>query len=578
MSTVQLRVRHVPRHRRPGLPTAAPAGRSGLLRASAVMAAGSIVSRVLGFVRNFLFGLILAGSMSAAANAFSAANTLPNTIWVLVGGGTLNAILVPAIVRAIRRPDRGSDYISRLMTLVATAAGGVTVLCMIAIPALLTLTSGLLPPATFALAVQLGLWMMPQLFLSALYVMCGQLLNAHNSFGPFQWAPVLNNLVGILGALAFLGVWGSVGEPDAWTMPMVVAMAAITVGGSAAQVLFLFVFVRMLGLDLKPTWGFRGLGLGKLGRIGLWTLAMLALGQLGVWLSRWATGGAVHMTEIYRDQPERAAQYPALLTMEWAYLAFMLPQGIIAVSLVTAVFPQISRSAATGEHSTVMTRYAETNRLLAAPMVLSTAVLCALAGPVMWVIGGGTGRTAAEANGSVLVAYMLGLIPFSALYLVKRVFYAYEDARTPFMVQIPITLASLVSFPIILEFVDPRWATAVAAGMTSVGNLLGWMMGLWLLRRHALARGASLPSAGTTVVVFAKLLAVGGVTWVVGALLAAALGDAMWHSRLLTVLLGAAVAAVMTAVFLGLGWLVRLEEVQALAQPGQRLAQRLLRR
>lgn len=63
-----------------------------LLQASVLMASGSMVSRLLGFVRNFLFGAILGGSMSSAANAFSAANTLPNTIWLLVGGGTLNAI------------------------------------------------------------------------------------------------------------------------------------------------------------------------------------------------------------------------------------------------------------------------------------------------------------------------------------------------------------------------------------------------------------------------------------------------------------------------------------------------------
>src|SRR5699024_7686610 len=80
--TTARRVHHVPRHRRRG----APASRSTLLKASMVMAVGSMISRLLGFVRNFLFGAILGGSMSSAANAFSAANTLPNTIWLLVGG------------------------------------------------------------------------------------------------------------------------------------------------------------------------------------------------------------------------------------------------------------------------------------------------------------------------------------------------------------------------------------------------------------------------------------------------------------------------------------------------------------
>src|SRR5690625_6730260 len=133
---------------------------------------------------------------------------------------------------------------------------------MLAVPALLVLTSGVLPPATNALAFQRVVCMMPQIFFSALYVMCGQLLNAHESFGPYQWAPVINNLVAIIGAGIFLGVWGTVGSPADWTMTMVVAMAAINVGGSAFQVLFLFWYVKKLVLSLRHRWGVRGAWLG----------------------------------------------------------------------------------------------------------------------------------------------------------------------------------------------------------------------------------------------------------------------------------------------------------------------------
>ena len=554
----RLRTQHVPRHRRAGVPSS----RARLLQASVLMASGSVVSRLLGFVRNFMFGAILAGSMSAAANAFSAANTLPNTIWILVGGGTLNAILVPAIVRAVKRPDRGSDYISRLMTLVAAAALGLTALCMLAVPALLVLTSGVLPPATYALAIQLGYWMMPQIFFSALYVMCGQLLNAHESFGPYQWAPVINNLVAIIGAGIFLGVWGTVGSPADWTMTMVVAMAAINVGGSASQVLFLFWYVKKLDLRLRPRWGFRGLGLGKLSRIGLWTLGMLGLGQVGIWASRWATNGAVRMTEQLRDQPDLAARYPALLTMEWAYLAFMLPQGIIAVTLVTAAFPAISHSAVDGDHRAALRRYGETNRLLAVPMVLCTVMFIALSGPIMWVIDGGTGEVAARANGSVLVAYMLGLVPFASLYLIKRYFFAYEDARTPFLVQIPIASITLLSVPVILNLVDPQWAAMAAAGSTSFGNLVAWAMGLWMLRRRAAALGVETPSQRAGTIMLVKLGGAGVVSWLVGTLLVALADDLFWIHRGMAVLLGSVVGALMTVVFLAVAWVLRVDEVR----------------
>lgn len=565
MSTTR-RVHHIPRHRRHG----APASSSTLLRASVVMAAGSMVSRLLGFVRTFLFGAILGGSMSAAANAFSAANTLPNTIWLLVGGGTLNAILVPAIVRAVKRPDRGSDYISRLMTLVAAVSLGVTAVCLVAVPLLLTLTSGVLPPATYALAVQLGYWMMPQIFFSALYVMCGQLLNAHDSFGPYQWAPVVNNLVGILGAALFLGLWGTVGDPSQWTMSMILAMAAINVGGSAAQVLFLFWYVKGLDLRLRPTWGLRGLGLGKLSRIGLWSLAMLGLGQLGIWASRWATNGAVRMTEQHQGSPEIAARYPALLTMEWAYLAFMIPQGIIAVTLVTAAFPSISRSAAEADHAGALARYSETNRLLAVPMMLCTAVFIALAGPIMWVIGGGTGEIGARANGTVLVAYMLGLVPFASLYLIKRVFYAYEDARTPFLAQIPIAAITVLSVPVILTAVDPRYAAMAAAGATSLGNLAAWLLGMWQLRRLAARHRTAPPSAREGLGLFAMLGGAAVLAWAVGAGLVHLAGDLMWSHRAVAVLLGGLVGVVMTAVFVAVAYLLGVPEVRRLVATARR--------
>ncbi|MGY5766089.1 murein biosynthesis integral membrane protein MurJ [Brachybacterium sp. DNPG3] len=553
-----LRSHHVPRHRRRGTPSS----RSRLMQASVLMASGSMVSRLLGFVRNYLFGMVLAGSATSAASAFSAANALPNTVWLLVGGGTLNAILVPAIVRAVKQPDRGSEYISKLMTLVVTASAALTAVCIVAVPLLLVLTSGVLPAETYALAVQMGYWMMPQILFSALYVMCGQLLNAHDSFGPYQWAPVINNLVAIVGALLFLGLWGAAGDPSQWTLGMIIAIAAINVGGSASQVVFLTWYVKRLDLRLRPAWGLRGLGLGKLSRLGLWTLAMLGLGQIGVWAARWSTGGAVAMTEQLQGRPEEAARYPALLSLDWAYLAFMIPQGIIAVSLVTATFPAISRHAAEGAHRSALDGYARTNRLLAMPMLLCTAIFIALSGPIMWVIGGGTGEIAARANGTVLVAYMLGLVPFAALYLVKRVFYAYEDARTPFMVQIPITVLALIAVPIILFAVDPRYAAVSAAGVSSLGNLVAWLLGLWVLRRQSALRGTPMAPLREGLVLGARLLGTTVASWLVGTLMVLAADDLIWSHRGMAVVIGAVVGVVMSGVFLGVGWLLKVDEVR----------------
>lgn len=553
-------------------PATAP-GRARLMRAGAVMASGSIVSRVLGFVRNFLMGMVVGGTGNAVSSAASAANMLPNTVWIFIGGGVLNAILVPAIVRAIERPDRGSDYVSRLMTLVVLCSAVLTAVCIVLVPVLITVTSGRLQGAALTLAVTLGYWMMPQILFSALYVMCGQLLNAHESFGPYQWAPVLNNVVAIIGAAVFLWLWyvpsdpGHLGSPAAWTMPMILTFALTNVAGSAAQVVFLWVYVRRLGLRLRPTWGFRGLGLGTLSKIGLWTLAMLGVAQVGIWATRWASGNARDMAaSLGGKNPALAAQYPSLWTQDNAYMVFMIPQGIIAVALVTAAFPAISRSAARGAHDEVLRQYARTSRVLAVPMVLATAVFIALSAPIMWVIIGATGPIAARANSFVLVGYMLGLVPFAATYLVKRVFYAYEDARAPFWMQVPNTLISLVLVWPILAFVDPRWATATATAVSSLGNVLGWALGLWLLRRRARALGVHTSTARATTAVMVKLAVAGVVSLAVGLGLYWLLEDAVFTSRLVAVALCLVIGGVMSAVFAVVAWMLRVEELRSLAE------------
>ncbi|MGP9695371.1 lipid II flippase MurJ [Brachybacterium sp. AOP25-B2-12] len=539
--------------------------RSRQLRASLVMASGSTVSRVLGFGRNFIMGVIVAGTGSAVGTAVSAANLLPNSVWIFIGGGVLNAILVPAIVRAIQRPDRGSDYVSRLMTLVVTAAAVLTLVSIALVPVLVTVTSGRLQAPTLALAIQLGFWMMPQIMFSALYVMCGQLLNAHESFGPFEWASVCNNIVGILGGLAFLGIWGVVPDPTAWTMPMIIAFAAFNVGGSAAQVVFLLFFVRRLGLRLRPRWGFRGLGLGKLSRIGLWTLAMLGVAQVGIWATRWSTGtaqeAAAHFSAL--GDATQADRYPSLYALDSSYMAFMIPQGIIAVALVSAAFPTIARHASTDDHAGVLLQYVRTSRVLLVPMMLATVLFIGLSAPIMYVIVGGTGKVGAHANALVLTGYMLGLVPFAATYLVKRVFYAYEDARGPFWMQLPNALASIVMIWPILHLVNPLWATAAATAASSVGNLLGWLLGLWLLDRKMSAHGIRLRTARGSGIVLAKLTLAGVVALVAGLGLYLVLGDVFWINRILTVVLGAVVGGVMSALFLGMAWLLRVQELRS---------------
>ena len=99
-------------------------------RSSAIMAAGTLVSRILGFVKTILLTVAI-GSLSTVGDVFETANTLPNLIYVLVAGGVFNAVLVPQIIKAAKAQDGGARYISKLVTLTVTAIGLITLLSLI---------------------------------------------------------------------------------------------------------------------------------------------------------------------------------------------------------------------------------------------------------------------------------------------------------------------------------------------------------------------------------------------------------------------------------------------------------------
>ena len=463
----------------------APPRRGGLARAAAVMASGTLVSRILGLASKSLLTLLLgASALNLAANAFDVANKMPNLVYALVAGGALNAVLVPQVVRADKDGERGREFLDRLFTMATLALLGLTVVLTLAAGPLVDLyTGGDWDDPERDLAVAFAVWCIPQLFFYGVYTLFGQLLNARGSFGPYTWAPVVNNVFAISGLLVFLAVHGPQRLTDlsTWSPGMVALLAGSATAGVAAQALVLVVPLRRTGFSWRPRWGLRGVGFRAAGTVAGWTFAGIVVSQLVFLLVSQVAGDAQAVT---KGTPE--ARLTASNT-SWtlAFLLFMLPHGLLAVSLVTAVFTRVSAAAHEGRTGAVAATTSRQMRVLLVGMTLPAAGLALFGTAIVTLLFPSSAGSEAVVVGQVVRAMALGLPFFSVLYLVQRVFYAFEDGRTPFvavLVTSGVWAAGTLATPVLLP--PTQWVPAVALSM-SAGQVAGLVVALVLLHRRA---------------------------------------------------------------------------------------------
>ncbi|HEY2643699.1 MAG TPA: murein biosynthesis integral membrane protein MurJ [Galbitalea sp.] len=407
-------------------PNPAPVG--GVGRASVLLASGTLVSRILGFIS----ALVLAGTLGlygAAANTFTIANQLPNNVYAIIAGGLLSAILVPQIVRAGKHPDGGEKFINRVVTLGIVAFFVIALVATLLAGPLVRLytaqgngSSGGLSATEIQLATAFAYWCLPQIFFYALYSLLGEVLNARRVFGPFTWAPVINNVVAIAGLVAFDLIFANVQRTDAanWTPGMVALVAGSATLGVIGQAVFLLLFWRRAGLRYRPEFRWRGVGLGKVGKAAFWTFAMILITQLAGIVQ------SVVATLAGNDNPSNAV-------LRYAWLIFMLPHGIITLSIATPYFTRMSAHAHDNDQVGLRRDLGASLRSIGLLLVFACVALIVVAAPFSAVYA----KTVAEANAmaAVLIAYLIGLVPFSVVFVLQRTFYALEDTRTPFFFQ-----------------------------------------------------------------------------------------------------------------------------------------------
>ena len=459
--------------------------RSRLLSAGAWMAAGTVVSRLTGFARGVLLLAVLGKSLDA--DLFTQANTLPNSLYILVAGGIFNVVLVPQLVRAMRQDEDGGEaFAQRLLSVGVLVLAGATAVLVALVPllAFLAFDSALFTPELAAQresAYDLMRWCMPQVFFYGTFVLVGQILNARERFGPMMWAPIVNNVVAclVLGGYAF--AYGTSDASDGFSTAQETLLGAGATLGIAVQTLVLVPYARAAGFRFRFRRDLRGVGLGRTFRLGAWTIAFVVASQVAFFVvTRIATGSSTEAA-LTGSEASGVAAY------QNAFLVAQVPHAVITVSLVTATMPLLSRLAVDGRLSEVRDEIASTMRLVLvaiAPIATAVACLGGVLATVLFSYGALDGNTASLGN--TLAAFAPGLLLFTVHYLVLRGFYAQEDTRTPFLLQLVVSGSNIVAAVLLAlnaptEQVATRLALAYGiaylAGATVSITVLGRRLG-----------------------------------------------------------------------------------------------------
>ena len=446
----------------------------GLGRASALMASGSMVSRVLGVVRNAMLGFCI-GGMGGASSAFQSANTLPNIIFILLQSGVLTAILIPQLTRALRSEGGGGEAIDALLTAAFVLVGGVTVLATVFAGPLIALIG--LQGTVANLGTAFAVLCLPQIFFYAAYAIWSQVLNVKGRFGITMWTPALANVVQIAGMAVFLGMFTRAAPADAWTPQMIWLLAGTSTLGIVIQAVALLPAFRSIGYRWRPNFRLRGHGFGSSVRVAGWMVAAVVIAQLGGLLTQKA------INTVSERAREAGHLVPGLNVYQLAFTIFMVPHGVVTVSILTALLPRMTRAAQKGDNQALR---ADVNRGLMLPllaMVPLTAAAIGLAVPGCALLNPGLDEASVRAIALAFSLMSLGLVPYAVAGLQQRFNTAREDGRTYLLFQAIVTGVQVLFAVAILFLPDAAGVTVIAAGQ-SVGNAVAALVFLPLAQRQ----------------------------------------------------------------------------------------------
>ena len=393
-----------------------------VVRSSVPVAVGTALSRLTGMAR--LAAMAYALGFDRLADSYNLANTTPNIVYELLLGGVLSATLVPIFVE--HRESGDDEATSAVVTAVGLALVLLTGLGVIVAPAVVKLYSLRLTDATAAaqqeVATNLLRMFMPQMLFYGITAIATALLNARRRFAAPAVTPVLNNVLvtAIFLSLPQLAHGSLTLEGVRHDRGTLLLLGIGTTAGIAVMALPLIPAVLRTGVHLRPVFKLRHPAVVKVLRLSGWTAGYVAVNQIALWIVLVLANGTKGGVSIYQG----------------AYVFFQLPHGLVAVSLMTTLTPELAETATRGDFAEYRRDFAMGLRLMTLAILPAAAGLAVLARPVVALLlqRGALTATQADVTAACVALFAIGLLPFSLYLYALRGFYALHDTRTPFVI------------------------------------------------------------------------------------------------------------------------------------------------
>lgn len=410
----------------PGGPGSDEPAAAGLARATLIQAIGTTLSRVTGFGRIFAFAYALgAGRL---ADTYTLANNTPNILYELILGGVLSGTLVPVFVRELRRtPEEGGEEagwraVSAVFTLALVAAAALAAAFVVVAPLFIRLytlrTRQEVSEDQVAVATDLLRLFAPQVFFYGLISITTAVLRARRRFAAPMFAPVLNNLVVIGLFLSYPTIIGTRSLAEVRSEPRaILLLGLLTTAGVAAMALGQFPF-RIARDHLRLVWEPRHPAVRTILGLSGWTVAFVLANQVALFVVYVLANGRSGDVTVY------------FLT----YTIFLLPHGIVSVSVISAIQPELADRWAAGDVAGFRRQVGVGLRMIALLLVPAAAGYALLARPIVSMLleHGALQAASADRVAGTLMLMALGLPAFSCWLFLTSCYQAMQNTRTLF--------------------------------------------------------------------------------------------------------------------------------------------------